>query len=384
MNTDIEKLLIKNAKQNVANKTTSLGDIEVRSDTNRYTSQSRFNDELKKVFNSLPTIVAHASEVGELDSYKEVKTTMGSLIVSRDSNNLVRVFRNACRHRGAKLVEGSGCSKLFVCPYHAWSYTTDGALNNIPGHQHCFPNTNKSDNGLIALPSIEMYGFIWVCPSAAENEDIKVHLTGHLAGMNAHLEWLKADELTHFKRFTKVWKGNWRLFSEGGLETYHFAFAHKETIAPFFYNNVAVIDKVDMHYRVVMPTKNLSSEEAQATDDLSLHDYSHTLFMLLPNTALLIQKEHVEFINFRPLSAGETEITITTLIPKNTDLNDINQLRHWQKNHDITNTTLNEDWALGESIQSSLESGALPYIQYGKNEWALHAFNEELNALLSV
>ena len=98
MNTDIEKLLIKNAKQNVANKTTSLSDIEVRSDTNRYTSQSRFNDELKKVFNSLPTIVAHASEVGELDSYKEVKTTMGSLIVSRDSNNLVRVFRNACRH----------------------------------------------------------------------------------------------------------------------------------------------------------------------------------------------------------------------------------------------------------------------------------------------
>jgi phenylpropionate dioxygenase-like ring-hydroxylating dioxygenase large terminal subunit len=106
--------------------------------------------------------------------------------------------------------------------------------------------------------------------------------------------------------------------------------------------------------------------------------------MLLPNSALLIQKEHVEFINFRPLSAGETEITITTLIPKNTDLNDINQLRHWQKNHDITNTTLNEDWALGESIQSSLESGALPYIQYGKNEWALHAFNEELDALLSV
>ena len=127
MNTDIEKLLIRHAKRNVANKTTSLGDIEVRSDTNRYTSQSRFNDEINKVFNTLPTVVAHVSEVRELDSYKEVKTTMGSLIVSRDSNNNVHVFRNACRHRGAKLVEGSGCTKQFVCPYHAWSYTTDGA-----------------------------------------------------------------------------------------------------------------------------------------------------------------------------------------------------------------------------------------------------------------
>jgi choline monooxygenase len=37
-----------------------------------------------------------------------------------------------CRHHAAQLLHGTGCTKEIVCPYHAWSYSLDGALKKAP------------------------------------------------------------------------------------------------------------------------------------------------------------------------------------------------------------------------------------------------------------
>ena len=53
----------------------------------------------------------------------------------RKSNEL-RGFLNACRHRGAQLLDGKGtCDKQIKCPYHAWSYGLDGSLLGVPYKQ---------------------------------------------------------------------------------------------------------------------------------------------------------------------------------------------------------------------------------------------------------
>jgi len=41
---------------------------------------------------------------------------------------VARAFLNACRHRGVSLAEGCGHGAGFVCPYHGWTYNTEGAL----------------------------------------------------------------------------------------------------------------------------------------------------------------------------------------------------------------------------------------------------------------
>ena len=56
---------------------------------------------------------------------------------------------------------------------------------------------------------------------------------------------------------------------------------------------------------------------------------------------------------------------------------------HWQHNHDITVEVLDEDFLLGESIQRSMNSGAMSHIQYGRNEWALRRFNDLIDQALS-
>ena len=52
-------------------------------------------------------------------------------------------FRNVCRHRGARLVEGDAHTGLAFCidgrlrcPYHGWTYDEAGALVSIPAGQH--------------------------------------------------------------------------------------------------------------------------------------------------------------------------------------------------------------------------------------------------------
>ena len=48
----------------------------------------------------------------------------------------------------------------------------------------------------------------------------------------------------------------------------------------------------------------------------------------------------------------------------------------------ITKTTLDKDFAIGESIQSSLASGANDTMLFGRFEGALDAFNQAVNEMV--
>lgn len=114
---------------------------------------------------------------------------------------------------------------------------------------------------------------------------------------------------------------------------------------------------------------------------LSTHDCSHILYYLTPNLGLLQQKEHIDMIQIRAVSVDQSEISITSLIPASASLDNEEERVHWQKIFAITNKTLDEDWALSVFIQESIRSNAVPHLQYGRNEWALNAFNDVLNNL---
>ena len=57
-----------------------------------------------------------------------------SVILCRDRANTIHVFLNSCRHRGMKVCRyDEGNTPVFSCPYHGWSYSTDGNLVSVPG-----------------------------------------------------------------------------------------------------------------------------------------------------------------------------------------------------------------------------------------------------------
>jgi len=384
MNRDTELQLIQRCHELNQEKTTTLSENESTSATNKYRSVERFELEMEKLHKKVPFPVVHSSEISDNNSVTHTQTALGNLIVSRDQNGEPHIFHNMCRHRGATLVTGKGsCTKRITCPYHAWSYTTDGKLASVPGENHCFPNLDKSQNNLIEIPCIEKYGFIWVFPEHQKSnstQTLELQLDEQLKDAIPGLEWLQLDNLALFKRHSRLWNANWKLVAEGGIETYHFSYAHSDTIGPFFMNNTAVIDKLGEHLRLILPSKHLLEVAKLPDNQQHLRECSHILYLLFPSSILLVQHEHIDWIHFRPVAVDKTEIHIATLVPAK-DLE--SKQTHWQRNHDITVNVLDEDFELGEEIQKSMSNGAMSHIHYGRNEWALNYLNQLIDSYLS-
>src|SRR3546814_17803518 len=68
-----------------------------------------------------------------------------------------------CALRAVRLVCGEqGCYSQFVCPYHAWSYASDGRLRGVPDRAASFPDLDFATSGLTPI-AIEVWkGLIFI------------------------------------------------------------------------------------------------------------------------------------------------------------------------------------------------------------------------------
>src|SRR5882757_7151440 len=97
-----------------------------REPVHHYVDLPRFADELA-LLRSLPSVFVPSATIPNPGDYVEREAFGVPLFAIRDREGRVRVFRNACRHRGVALVEVSGCARALVCRYHGWTYRLDGS-----------------------------------------------------------------------------------------------------------------------------------------------------------------------------------------------------------------------------------------------------------------
>lgn len=89
----------------------------------------------------------------------EVKSTFGSLAVFRGRDGRLGAVENRCAHRQVKLSIGKVQDCRLTCPYHGWSYETDGRLSAI---QHELFGKSFPAVRLRSYPVAARYGLIWV------------------------------------------------------------------------------------------------------------------------------------------------------------------------------------------------------------------------------
>lgn len=82
------------------------------------------------------------------------------LVIWRDSQGSAHCTSDVCVHRGTALSLGCVRGDEIVCPYHGWSYATDGVCTAIP--QLELGATIPSKARIAAYRCIEKYGLIWV------------------------------------------------------------------------------------------------------------------------------------------------------------------------------------------------------------------------------
>lgn len=349
-----------------------LDDSIAASPVARYICPERFSRERRSLFRGLPAAVAHVSELPEPGSFLTRDFTGLPLLLTRDSENAVHAFLNVCRHRGTRLVDAAnGCRHRFVCPYHGWTWDNRGELKDITHGAAGFPGLDRGALGLKRLGAAEAHGWIWVAADTGARPDID----GFLGRLAADFAWFDAANLKIVHEDAGERAANWKLLVEGGLETYHFRIAHKDTIGPHFQDTLSSYRVFGRHIRSVLPRAGLDAVVAEPGESRSLRGVANLVYTVFPSTQILVQEDHVVWVQGLPLATDRTLVRVATLAPADFDPGDAGAALHWRENHAITVRTLAEDFAIGESIQSGLTSGANDELRFGRFEGALDRFN---------
>ena len=88
---------------------------------------------MKQIFGRAWLILGHESQIPKPGDFFRTEMARQQVIVSRHVDGVVHVLLNRCQHRGSLVChKQSGNARQFACPYHGWTYATDGELRTIP------------------------------------------------------------------------------------------------------------------------------------------------------------------------------------------------------------------------------------------------------------
>lgn len=173
--------------------------------------------------------LAHVCEVPQPGSFirREVEFARASLLVVRGKDGIIRAFRNACTHRGTELVQDcAGRRSAFTCPYHAWTFGTDGSLLSAPDFERFY--IEKEDVGLRQVACAVLAGLVFVNFDPAPRQTVRSFF-GPIA---RELEGLPMATATGFSEWTYEIAANWKTNFDNFQENYHLKFIHPRTGAP--------------------------------------------------------------------------------------------------------------------------------------------------------
>ena len=160
----------------IENETPYMGDESWEADIGRFIDQERFDLEKRKLFWERPQLIALSADVPNPGDYYATDIAGKPILIVRGKDGVARAFLNACRHRGVKLAdEGCGHNKGFVCPYHGWTFNTEGKLTSVPSRS-AFDIEQLANRDLIALPTHEEIGVIVVHPQPEGHLDFDAFL----------------------------------------------------------------------------------------------------------------------------------------------------------------------------------------------------------------
>ena len=124
-----------------------------------FVNEEIYAEEQEKVFARSWLFVGHESQIPNAGDFFVSSMGEESVILCRDRAGKVHVFLNSCRHRGMKVCRyDEGNTTVFTCPYHGWSYGTDGKLVGVPFFREAYHSKlDRSQWGLVEVAQLCVY-----------------------------------------------------------------------------------------------------------------------------------------------------------------------------------------------------------------------------------
>jgi phenylpropionate dioxygenase-like ring-hydroxylating dioxygenase large terminal subunit len=185
-----------------------------------YRDPAIFDHDMERIHFSRWLCAGHISQLSGPGSWFRFDVAGESLIVIAGKDGEVRALVNVCRHRGSRVCyEEAGQSSRLLCPYHGWSYDSEGRLVSAP-------RTSGLDTSEYSLAQVHCRvsaGLIFVCfaespPDMDEADSVLQQSLGHYGWGSARVA----------KRVRYSVSANWKLVTENYQECYHCRPAHPE------------------------------------------------------------------------------------------------------------------------------------------------------------
>jgi nitrite reductase/ring-hydroxylating ferredoxin subunit len=366
--------LLDHILNHIDNGTTDLGDEEWFEPVDHYASQTRFDAE-RRLMRRLPIPFCPVAALPEPGSYVARHSAGVPIVVVRDMQGTIRAFRNACRHRGMQLAEGSGCTKIFRCNYHGWAYRLDGRLEYVP-HEHGFPDLDKDSNGLVPVHSVDVQsGLVFV----TQDEPIGLGALESLPAL------LSADQVI-FETQEKVEEINWKLTAEGTLEGYHIKPTHPESFFPYGYDNLNVVEMQGPNVRVCYPFRRIETLRDAPRENLSLDRMVTLVNRIFPFTSVTRLAQHYGVSFAEPESPTRTRYFNYRLTLPTIDGGEPSDEALARAKKDVaflSDTGDKEDAKVVCDIQAAIESGANSHYRFGRFESAIGHLHKNLALYLA-
>lgn len=183
--------------------------------------------ERKAIFMRSWLNIGHICELPENGNFirRDIEFARASLLITRGKDGQIRALHNACTHRGTKLTtDECGKKANFRCPYHSWTFGSDGALLAAPDFERFYASKES-----LALPQVAVDvcgGLIFIC------FDPQQSLREYLGPMADRLEQTPTAQATTFHEYVYDINANWKLTYDNFQENYHLRFIHPSTSAP--------------------------------------------------------------------------------------------------------------------------------------------------------
>jgi len=370
--------------------------LKTRVDVAAMLTPEHFALEREKIFRRAWLVIGHTDDLPQRGSYFvfEVPTFKASLLVVRGQDDQVRVFHNACRHRGNKLVrEGEGCRKSFTCAFHGWVFSSEGALEVITD-PHMFEAVDKKDYGLVPVTAEVWENLIFVNFDEQPRESLQDYLGPEFFGRyTGYFDLHQKVASYSFELNT-----NWHLGVNSFTEGYHTLYLHKNTARDYQGGKVnpqrhrpnmelmkrhhrysapgnpdhriLPVEAIAIQYgRKLLPAFDFDSSMLPPGVNPTRYEYwAFDVVEFFPNFVTITGNHFRAELTFWPIDHERTLVTNRTYNYKPKNLGErLSQDYFRARGRDV----VREDLNTMEAQHQMLASGALPHVLLSRQEMAL-------------
>jgi phenylpropionate dioxygenase-like ring-hydroxylating dioxygenase large terminal subunit len=341
-----------------------------------YRDPDYFKVEMARLIRPSWQIVCHASDIRHAGDWRTLDILGESVIVIRGDDGAVRAFANVCRHRGSRLVDGTGgCDRRLTCPYHAWTYAADGRLVGVPQRED-YPGLDPAALGLLPVELEAWHGFLFV----------RLESGGPALGvmMAPHEEEVAPYRLAELQAIGRITLRsrdvNWKNVADNYSDGLHIDVAHPGLTRLFGGDyRIHAGEHVDRMSGELgeRPSSNLSERAYQKL--LPGQDRRWLYYKLWPNVAIDLYPDQVDFMHFVPVGPTETLIReISYALPDARREMKAARYLNWRINRRVNA----EDTALIRRVQQGMGSSFYRPGPLGKSEVCLRSFAQKLRRII--